>query len=72
MTDSDVCLMVGYAHTMQDRLGVVVADVLETSRPRFARPITEGAWLQGCSAVWQCVEASKDLDNYERLWAGVK
>jgi len=56
--------------TLQDRLSMVMAEVLETPRPRFPKPITEEEWLHGCGAVWQDVDASKELDQYERFWSG--
>jgi len=49
---------------------MVMAEVLETPRPRFPKPITEEEWLHGCGAVWQDVDASKELDQYERFWSG--
>jgi hypothetical protein len=49
---------------MQDIMSSVTAEVLEISRPRFVRPVTEEAWLRGCSAIWQDLGGSKDLDHY--------
>jgi hypothetical protein len=59
----------GFA-AMQDGLSVVMAEVLETPRPRFVRPVTEEAWLRGCGAVWHALGVSKDIEQYGEHFGG--
>ena len=56
-------------YRLQEHLQDLVHLLLAASKARFAKPVSEQAWLYGCEIVWHQITASEDIREYCAQWS---